>query len=1102
MCVSSLDGQSAIDSPEEEAHQQAEAEPANGVAVVDRSNKASDDEIISMETIRAIAIQALALTVQDWTELGQGDDPTVSEALLWEDLNVGVERVTALLLVRMVALQLVGGGGGGTSKTANTIDLSTSGLCRQALMADECPWPFVTVTIVDQLRQFVRTMLQEYSATLQYHNPVHAVAVVVNCNKLLDLMLAADAVDATAQLEGGRPWTFGLRQDPMPLAALLFAALCHDAGHSGVTNRQLVLENDERALIYNDQSVQEKHSLHLLFRELLRPEYAKLRSALFGDVHAPDGHYRENYQYFRSTIISAVMSTDISSPEETETTKAKWKEAFQRPLAINHMQKQLTVKSPGGISGSPAVAVATDGASALLKLPTQANRRGSNFSEISEITAPDMHPTTPKGRLSPRRYSNENDYDVDDYVDGGDDEDDGGMLEMFHQARQQPPVISGLSSNPNGGGGFSPQRRMSNQSMGSFESDFATDSIAMIRSKKNPPLAAGNDVDNHENDNDDNGGGMLEKYNQARQSASGDSANSFDSHSGSRDQASRNVTRMRSSGSPGVARNQSPKSANSFLRGAGGERARLYRSHSTSSMESFQSFVQDSVIMMARKGGVGAGIHKRDGEPKGVQRARSRRVDIRRASADSSSTFESFAQDSLAGRRGFHRKRSDSRGNLRRLPSAKGAPATDSPNGPNGHDEDEVDFPVNDSMVDKFERQHRGGLTRSTSLDSFDFAKRNAAVWGEGGGVFRGVDQMSINYTFTSYGYGSLPGEYPGINRNRLGGASPRRRPKPSGNFFVLGGTSGGKDAIDNPHSPLPVGSPPRKKVTYNIGRGEGDEDSLSITPPSSEDEFQATRQREITSLSTMLQQQNLAASKSQFTSVSKGTGGAIRRRVSTGMVSSRFQSLAGLPIEEDAPHINTVASADTDLDREIDADHGRSYQTENNSSKYRMRLGIRRSIDFSGETLEICQRGSMGANSVLSGNGSFTDEPDYLRASAILEAILRAADVGHYLQSWSNMTRWSSRMYRELVQSHKDGRGHDPHPTWYQNQLRIMDSYLRHLALQLDEAGVFGEFTGAMFAQAVDDVKERWVIYGMDIMEKLKGEAEQSAGTDEKGTN
>ena len=215
------------------------------------------------------------------------------------------------------------------------------------------------------------------------------------------------------------------------------------------------------------------------------------------------------------------------------------------------------------------------------------------------------------------------------------------------------------------------------------------------------------------------------------------------------------------------------------------------------------------------------------------------------------------------------------------------------------------------------------------------------------------------------------------------------------------------------------------------------------------------------------------------------------QRRGSTGNAPSRFASLAGLRIDEDVPHITTAASADMDLGREIDMDISHPLNSAN-SSRYRKRLGIRRSIDFSGETLDILlRRGSLGQSTYASEHSDHNDPSDYLRSMAILEAILRAADVGHYLQGWSNMTRWSGRMYLEITRAHQAGRGHDPCPGWYQNQLCILDSYLRPLAMQLDESGVFGELAGAMFVQVVDDIKERWLKSGLDLTQRLAQKAE-----------
>jgi hypothetical protein len=93
-------------------------------------------------------------------------------------------------------------------------------------------------------------------------------------------------------------------------------------------------------------------------------------------------------------------------------------------------------------------------------------------------------------------------------------------------------------------------------------------------------------------------------------------------------------------------------------------------------------------------------------------------------------------------------------------------------------------------------------------------------------------------------------------------------------------------------------------------------------------------------------------------------------------------------------------------------------------------------------------------------------------------------------------MTRWSRRMYFELARAHQQGRGHDPFPRWYENQICILDSYLRRLAQQLDESRVFGEETGALFVLAVDDIKEHWIKYGHELTEQWAREASAATAT------
>jgi len=1055
-------------------------------------NAASADVIpLSMETTRALAVQALALTVQDWPEMGQGDDPTVSEAVLFQQDDqddAGVERVTALLMVRLVALQLVG----------RVPDLSTSGICRQALLAEdgEPPWPFVTPQILDQLRQFVRKMLEAYSSTNPFHNKQHAVTVVVNCNKLLDLMLA-ETIKSTAQLDGGRPWTFGLRSDPLPLLALLFAALCHDAGHAGVSNRQLVMENHEKALLYNDQSVQEKHSLHLLFRELLLPEYHELRSALFGDVTAEDKHYDENYRYFRSTVISAVMSTDIASPEEVETTKSKWKEAFGR--------SQRIIAETGESKGSSKFPVAR-----------LANRRGSNFSDISEITTPDMI-KTPVRRSSSRRFSG--------------DSDTGRRMRstMYNKSSRVQPA------------GRVMQRRLSSRSNGTYGSDFAADSVVMLKANHkvavhsmspDPQRGASDDAidgdysfstleDSVAAKRSDEAPPQVAARSRSggrsgvRRQQSNDSVDSYESSKQDSKVTGESPNTMQQTpprkgqrpGRPAVPLRNSPDSMESFQsfaqdsvaaaiakldqkimqRPCSAGRPIIRRRNSADTMESFQSFTQDSVAAL---------IAKRD--QKRMQRPRTAgRPGARRRNSTQSS--ESFAQDSVAARvakldqsllqdsvaTGKAKCVKDS-ADIHSITHSMGGQrpgdsqqeSNDDRCGGGDDDDDDVGSFVQDSVAAGIAKR---APRRSASLNSIELAPRagNEAAfdyYNSGELQERVITGNLSSDSMNSFGGPSGAGESIGINRRRMEGANAtRRRPgKPTGDYLVIGGDNS-KNAY--PCSPLPVGSPYRKNLADFDDVDGDDDESLSLTPPSSEDEYQGQqRQREISALSSLLQRQTLDG---------KTTRRKLQRRASTGMVStSRFAALAGLPIAEDTPNIATTSSvADNDLNQS---------QHTPDSAKYRKRLGIRRSMDFSGETLEIYKRGSMGGISMLSGGGEseIVDEPDYMRASAILEAILRAADVGHYLQGWANMTRWSSRMYFELLKAHEEGRGHDPRPAWFENQIRILDSYLRPLALQLDESGVFGEFAGAMFAQSVDDIRERWLAYGHEITDKLREEA------------
>ena len=249
----------------------------------------------------------------------------------------------------------------------------------------------ITPQIIDQLRTYVHTICSQYHAPhrVPYHNVEHAYHVFLSANKLLDLMLCehtdgkedklllnvvnnpnnnneeedekqqqkqpAQSTTTNTTNTNPRPKfrrstldslldhrpTYGIKSDPLTQLAFLFSALVHDVDHTGISNRQLVLESDDLAILYNDQSVAEQRSLAIAFSVLKRKEFGELRKVLFeggGEVGGGGGSDNEEWFKFRKLVIDLVLVTDIASPERTQIVKSKWKEAFGEVIVAEKMK--------------------------------------------------------------------------------------------------------------------------------------------------------------------------------------------------------------------------------------------------------------------------------------------------------------------------------------------------------------------------------------------------------------------------------------------------------------------------------------------------------------------------------------------------------------------------------------------------------------------------------------------------------------------------------------------------------------------------------------------------------------------------------------------
>ena len=112
---------------------------------------------------------------------------------------------------------------------------------------------------------------------------------------------------------------------------------------------------------------------------------------------------------------------------------------------------------------------------------------------------------------------------------------------------------------------------------------------------------------------------------------------------------------------------------------------------------------------------------------------------------------------------------------------------------------------------------------------------------------------------------------------------------------------------------------------------------------------------------------------------------------------------------------INQIHTTPTDkFERRIT-----SQNTATATARYKQRLGILRTVDLSGETLEAYDRrsshhsgrggdcnASVAPSIAPSVYSEPQEEPDDLKQAVILETIMTAADVAHNLQSWQHMVR------------------------------------------------------------------------------------------------
>lgn len=152
--------------------------------------------------------------------------------------------------------------------------------------------------------------------------------------------------------------------------------------------------------------------------------------------------------------------------------------------------------------------------------------------------------------------------------------------------------------------------------------------------------------------------------------------------------------------------------------------------------------------------------------------------------------------------------------------------------------------------------------------------------------------------------------------------------------------------------------------------------------------------------------------------------------------------------------------------------------------SANKKRLGIRRSMDLSGEVVDTFETNQPHDDQEAALREA--DQPDELKMTVVMEVLMQAADVAHNLQSWDHMVEWSCRLYLELRRAYIQGRGPDVSHNWFANQVGFLEMYLEPLAKKLDTVGVFGAMIGPSFARIVKASRDRWLLDGMEVTQAV----------------
>jgi 3'5'-cyclic nucleotide phosphodiesterase len=175
-------------------------------------------------------------------------------------------------------------------------------------------------TVKTQLHRYISAIAEMYNYN-PFHNFGHACHVTMSANKLLMRVVSPDIdVDDDNFASHLYDYTHGINSDPITILAIIFSAIIHDADHRGISNIQLMKEDEAMAARYRNKSIAEQNSLDLAWDYFMRDDFIDLRNCLFETM--------DELTRFRQVLVNVVLATDIFDKELNDLRKNRWNKAF------------------------------------------------------------------------------------------------------------------------------------------------------------------------------------------------------------------------------------------------------------------------------------------------------------------------------------------------------------------------------------------------------------------------------------------------------------------------------------------------------------------------------------------------------------------------------------------------------------------------------------------------------------------------------------------------------------------------------------------------------------------------------------------------------